>query len=135
MREILFRGKDNKTGEWRYGNLETGGVLYLIRLKIYEWFVDPETVGQYTGLDDRNGVKIFEGDIVRKVIRETGGEGKSGKIVFENGAFAIIYDGYLPFDFQTVVTLHFYSEKVLKYAELEVIGNIHDNPELTEEKK
>lgn len=69
MREILFRGKRVDTGEWVYGFY-----LYDIGNSIKErpssvsthtYLVDPNTIGQFTGIRDKNGVRIFEGDIIR----------------------------------------------------------------------
>ena len=128
MREILFRGKRISDGEWVEGYLgvEVGGAPVIeycgtdedVGDYVEEQFVNPETVGQYTGLTDKNGTKIFEGDICWFY----GGDYYSG--LWEQNAIVAITD--MTDDEQT----HY-----LKNAEYcEVIGNIYDNPELLEGK-
>ena len=133
MREILFRGKSLETGEWVEGSLVHrtkfygdpddryfiiyNGEFHCDYYDVVE--VDPKTVGQYTGLCDRNGKKIFEGDVVKyEIIYDVGcypySETKIGMVKYIAGCFAPMYD----------------SER----SSFEVIGNIHDNPELLEVK-
>ena len=116
MREILFRGKRIDNDEWVYGDLvRIGNKSYITHC------VDPDTVGQYTGLTDKNGKKIFEGDIVVVPL-----SGKSAKGIVEY--FKTDICGFV------VITQPEYSNYVLqKNSTYEVIGNIHDNPELLEE--
>ena len=123
-REILFRGKRVNNGEW-----VEGSYWYSRRSNTYQHFVfddegvwvgvDPNTVGQFTGLTDRNGVKIFEGDIVR--YGDT-----IHRVVFEqrNGTayFGLVY--------AACETLPFGHYQDLK--QIEVIGNVYDNQELLE---
>ena len=125
MREILFRGQCCTDGKWVEGYLgiEAPDELVIQKFSYDEYFksncidqysVKPETVGQYTGLTDKNGVKIFEGDICWFY----GGDYYSG--LWEQNAIVAITD--MTDDEQT----HY-----LKNAEYcEVIGNIFDNPEL-----
>ena len=118
MREYLFRGKTIANGKWSEGTLlvTKQGCCITPDATVYV-VVDPETVGQYTGLTDKNGTKIFEGDIVK--YGDT-----VHNVVFEqrNGTayFGLVYS--------TLETLSFGYYQDLK--QIEVIGNIYDNPEL-----
>ena len=126
MREILFRGKRIDNGEWVEGSLlawpdGSAEICYDNPENDDEFLksiVYPETVGQYTGLTDKNGKKIFEGDIV-DIIPENE---EVGIIEWadDEAMFMLNSDGwYANFD-------NYYS------SDVEVIGNIHDNPELLE---
>ena len=124
MREILFRGKCKTDNEWLYG------FPYVTRKNAVKinWYcsefgsmrtdeVDPETVGQYTGLTDKNCKKIFEGDLIRST--ETG-ETAIVQWFSEHSAFMIWCKT------SNQVGFLYECEKSI----IEVIGNIHDNPEL-----
>lgn len=125
MREVLFRGKDVR-GAWYYGLLAhiKGGWYISNKAGIataYE--VREETVGQYTGLTDKNGKKIFEGDILPTDLERTYliVEFRDGCFMFNcNDGGKDYYDIMLPILPE--------EQTVYKYGE--VIGNIHDNPEL-----
>ena len=123
IREILFRGKDSSTKLWLYGDLrqwaeKRKGICDYELKRTLE--VIPETVGQYTGLTDKNGRKIFEGDI----------------LVFCKGAtypYKVIWDGIgwklIRSDGKRIKEAFECNE--IHYVKIsEVIGNIHDNPEL-----
>ena len=126
MREVLFRGKTNFEGresQWVYGSLlaESSNTFPIIAqdydndeewIGIIEWAtVDTETVGQYTGLTDKNGKKIFEGDIVNCITSDFDG---SDKYVYNFKITNIT-------DYEQMGFLDFCHE-------IEIIGNIHDNP-------
>lgn len=125
MREILFRGKSLKDSEWtegyycRYGwtGKEKDYIIPDYASALYGDEVESNTLGQFTGLTDKNGERIFEGDVVR--YGDT-----IHKVVFEqrNGTayFGLVYS--------PIETLPFGHYQDLR--QLEVIGNIYDNPEL-----
>lgn len=124
MREILFRGKRLDTGEWVEGDLwqvPYGGVLIVPPGCISGLEVDPATVGQFTGLH-ANGKRVFEGDVVKYY----------DIIVKENLTSRIEWDE----DCFVAHEVGGFSAPMLSHISLEdwveVIGNIHDNPELLE---
>lgn len=134
MREILFRGKNVCDGEWIYGYYAgpAGGRNNFHEIRdnsdsVGAWIdVNPDTIGQYTGLKDKNGKRIFEGDIVRYsvIVRDCLLYQGTLKVVFERGSFCIEET-----DSGDTHTLYNNAAGV----ELEVIGNIHDNTELLKE--
>ena len=119
MREILFRAKTVCDGDWVYGGItwNPSKKEVFIHTEWDEGKVNPETVGQYTGLCDKNGTKIFEGDIVNY-------NGSIHEVVFENrcynARFGIVVEENETWSFGMSVPPYF----------MEVIGNIHDNSEL-----
>lgn len=125
MREILFRGNRTNNGEWvqgypcRYGwtGKEKDYIISDYASALYTAEIDPETVGQYTGLTDTNDNKIFEGDVVRYDYEE-----ERGIVQWDNDtARFVITCSTFTVDFDSV-----YGE------ELEIVGNVYDNPELLE---
>ena len=147
MIEFLFHGKRVDNGEWVEGYYyeskisgcfilspkikvrKKDGVVIKDSFEVAE--VIPETVGQYTGLTDKNGKKIFEGDIIRAVTLDTGTECLAvvcfGNFIDENNG-----DEYIGFyiEFDGIKTTA--DQLAMKECKnrIEVIGNIYDNPEL-----
>ena len=137
MREILFRGKQIDNGEWVEGAFlnDRGGAFYICpsvsdisygdsgnRRRIGCWYkVGQSTVGQFTGLTDKNGKRIFEGDIIKRfwlgseIIYCVIYDGESARFIGK----AMNKSGFTTFDNDGEM--------------FEVIGNIHDNPELLED--
>lgn len=138
-REILFRGKRKDNGEWVYGvflksycvyvGYEASAAIYDGK-RFYEVF--PEAIGQFTGLTDKNGVKIFEGDIVRWDDRSKGQYWRVGAIKWVKSHYQIdaySFESRRPND-KWHSTFNFGCFAYEGDGILEIIGNIHDNPEL-----
>jgi uncharacterized phage protein (TIGR01671 family) len=135
MKEILFRGKRVDNGEWVYGFYalfaSNKGLKHGIHTGaengcVIPYEVDPETVGQFTGLTDKNGKKIFEGDIVKGDLGLGYGDNENhiAYIEYQEDGMSFCLVEILEEDFGKCAEIS---------DDLEVIGNIHDNPELLEE--
>ena len=132
MREILFRGKRLNNGEWIQGDLVQFLPHGIVRIVTQEppykdAEVDSDTVGQFTGLTDKNGRKIFEGDIIHLEYSQVFFGGVyfgeyTAEVSYKEGCF--ITDGINNGDEIETPLSGFDND------ELEIIGNIHDNPEL-----
>lgn len=113
MREILFRARCINNGQWVYGyySCDSGKYHFIKSIDDYlDYRIDPYTLGQFTGLHDKNGKKIFEGDILKyykAIIYVTFSLGEFHAIDCDNNRYCIVQDY------------------------VETIGNIHDNPDLT----
>lgn len=120
MREILFRGKFGN--EWKYGflSIEPKGLVIKEPYKNESsnvWHIDADTVGQYTSLTDKNGTKIFEGDIIDFLYRS--GYDDYGIVQYDadETEFGFVYNSIYE-----GLGRHYQSK------DIEVIGNIFDNP-------
>ena len=129
MRTIKFRGKASHNGEWLYGDLINihGEYHILGKDDMREdghhvtqdsdrpTWAEPDTIGQFTSLYDKNGKEIYEGDILKA------GDVGLLEVRFVRGVFAFLWDGNLDDEFPTGSPTHEWAD---------VIGNIHDNPKL-----
>ena len=134
MREILFRGRCNEVGKYKdhwieghYGEDEgRNEIFFSTKIGIVGYSCEPESIGQYTGLTDKNGKKTFEGDIL--------------KICYDSPLFdgydteCICYNGVVKYENALFVCEENSKRSdalcALSSNEFEIIGNIHDNPEL-----
>jgi len=137
VREILFRAKRIMSGEWVFGGImmtfhpnfphksevdfwEGKGNCYCICANNRDIFVEQETIGQYTGVKDKNGVRVFEGDIVRTQF------GRLVRIEYRT------LEGFVGFDMTAIESEHErpWSSTAWHSGNIEVVGNIHDGSEL-----
>lgn len=133
MREIVFRGKWNngldgeaREEEWVYGFLRrsSDGETLIQTTDTSSAIVEAETVDQYTGLQDKNGALIFEGDVLLERYKEPDCDGREGilaEVVFHKGAFMIKEPGEDPE--YTLGETH---------EDFEIVGNVFENKELLE---
>ena len=143
MRDIKFRGKDYNN-KWRYGDLVQEkwgqGKAIMIKKDKTAWSVLEETIGQYTGLKDKNEKEIYEGDIVTGTDYPFINAGKQNYV-----GIVVFYDDVASFGYEykcvrkdkrgisNGINNEFEANENLICEDLEVIGNIYDNPELLEE--
>lgn len=161
MRDIKFRGKLINSKKWAYGNLDikkTGTAIITPDETVLGTYgrVDSNTIGQYTGLKDKNGKEIYEGDIIEFYLHKNNGKeyqktsktlGKvcwreqkpynceyNNKILQENPS---IFN--MPTGFEVKIIYrekeNYHSGSWSYFSNCEIVGNIYDNPELLEEKR
>lgn len=126
MRTIKFRGQDISDGAWVYGSLvysdENDVAIYFQRgNRLVKVYVNTETIGQFTNLYDKNKKEIYEGDILK-----VQGTQERIEVRFVRGVFAFLWNGDL--DDEAPI-----NTPTQEWAE--VIGNIHDNPEVLKRKR
>ena len=154
MREILFRGKRTDNKEWTYGSPIFQDSYVLIRFwnseefEYEEYLVAPESISEYTGIVDKNGKKIFEGDIVKCQERFDRPYSKNRKSKRHIGVVEYKirkgdrfynpetneWDRHMEYGAEWIVKVEDYGKFIHgawgDFFDCEVIGNVYDNPEL-----
>ena len=143
MREILFRGKRTINGDWVYGDFVHGNERKSLRDSIFvydsetqsfnDYEIKPSTLGQYTGLTDKNGKRIFEGDILH-IAKIADGLGGYYQPPLDYPVNVVVKWDLCAWMWETLCDDKRYITfpDAWCHYECEVIGNIHDNPELLE---
>ena len=128
-RQIKFRGKRLDNGAWVYGYLADGYYINDINAPVRTVIeVDPGTVGQFTGLLDRNGKEVYEGDVVFWIAADMRGRGRGeqGAIFWDRHTMSWAIERDKPcVDGRPCIISRPFDKR-----HLEVVGNIHDNPDL-----
>ena len=143
MREILFRGKRTINGDWVYGDFMRGNERKSLRDSIFvydsetqsfnDYEINPSTLGQYTGLTDKNGKRIFEGDILH-IAKNADGLGGYYQPPLDYPVNVVVKWDLCAWMWETLCDDKRYISfpDAWCHYECEVIGNITDNQELLE---